>query len=218
MSQSFGQTRESAIEQIKRLRDLLNLPDICQRWIVAGSVRRQCVECHDIDLVAIARFEVQAVTDESLLIQVARPEPVNLLLAALDRAMDRRDIHHTARICWGSAKRRFIFEHHTFEIDLCDETAWPVLVAVRTGPEKFTKGLVTQRHKGGMLPDELMVGKVDPADDSSPSWRVWRHRVLGEDGKSIIEPGQQLVFDAGKDDREFIELCCGEYVEPRERR
>lgn len=212
MSITPGQPHEHAVSQIKRLRDLLRLDDACERWIIAGSVRRLRPEVHDIDIVAIPRFETRRPADPGLLIQTAADAPANLLLASLDDARRLGDIDHTARPCWGQAKRRFTFEHHVFEFDLCDEIAWPVLVAIRTGPEKFTKGLVTHRFKGGMLPDDLDVGR----DREGNPWRVWRGRVTGE-GDQIIEAGEQITFDANQNDRQFIELCCGKWIEPKER-
>ena len=202
MSITPGQSREHATEQIRRLLGFVPFGEACERWIVAGSYRRLRPEVHDIDIVAIPGTTGGLFGDAS-----------NALWVALDAAMARGEISHPPRTCWGEMLRRFVFEFHVYEVTCCDATAWPVLVAVKTGPEKFTKGLVTRRCEGGLLPDDLTVAK----DARGRSWRVWRGRVVaeGEDGLPIIvEPGQQLTFET---EREFIELCCGKWIEPKER-
>lgn len=199
MSQSLAQVWKHAQEQLQRLNEIVSFPDCCVKWIVAGSYRRLRPEVGDIDIVAIPGSAGGLFGDAE-----------NALWMSLDGALRRGEIHHPTRTCWGATNRRFIFEHHTYDIATCDETAWPVLVAVKTGPEKFTKGLVTRRCEGGMLPDDLTVGK----DDRGRPWRVWRGRVV-DDEDNVLEQGQQLAFD---DERQFIEMCCGEWVKPEDRR
>lgn len=202
MSGGFAQSWQLAREQLTRLNDAIRFGDHCVRWIVAGSYRRRRPEVHDIDIVAVPGTTGGLFGDQE-----------SALWKALDAAIDSGIIRHAAPKHWGGVNRRFIFENHVYECSTCDETAWPVLVAVKTGPERFTKGLVTQRCKGGMLPDDLTVGK----DGQGRSWRVWRGRVIetGEDEvERVIDPGVQLAFD---DERQFIECVCGKWIEPWER-
>jgi len=167
----------------------------CLRIEAAGSVRRQVEDVGDLELVAIPDPRPPRP-------EFGRPKPFT---SKVDELM-----HHLleeASVMQVKAGPKFkqyrIYSSHfglpaqteNINLDLFLVTPpadFGVLYLIRTGPADFSRWMVTQRFKGGPLPDELRV------QDGA----VWR----GEEKVSIAE------------EADYFKLCGLAYVAPSLRR
>lgn len=163
-----------------RLRDLLN--PVCDRVVVAGSVRRGCEVVNDLEVCVVPK--VEPMQDGSLW-----AVEVDLLSKLMDRVAAGR-VKGLAKPApregraapWGERyKRLMLFDHgRWFAIDLFigSVETWGALLAIRTGPALFSKLLVTRRSEGGAMPD---------------GWRCKDLRIVTPDGP-IDTPGEREFF------------------------
>ena len=162
----------------------------CERIEIAGSLRRQCETVGDIEIVAIPMLQLDLFgnVDDSI------ATPLDTYLNSL---MMTGHIRHTAHKRWGAKLKSFLFTTTMggdYQVDLFlqpDPATWGVNMMVRTGSAEFSKRMVTQRSKGGWMPDGMYQRDA----------QLWR------DGEVLDTPEERDVFEAiGK-----------EWVEPKER-
>jgi len=154
----------------------------CELAEVAGSVRRLRPEVGDIEIVCIPRQTVDLFGN-----------PVGSLLD-----MVLANLVNEGRLIRGDKngvkyKTFFIPTVPDLKLDLFITTpeCWGVNFTIRTGSADFSRRLVTQMDKGGLLPNDLMVFGA----------RVWR-------GAEALEtPTEQALFD----------LIGLDWIEPRDR-
>lgn len=117
------------------------IQDVTERVEVAGSIRRCSKYVGDIEIVTIPKFK------QDLFGQAGE----NLLEIRLQAFLDEG--RFTDRTKNGPKYKQFTINGCRVQLDLFITTpaCWPVIMAVRTGPADFTKQMVTQRHKGGLL-------------------------------------------------------------------
>jgi len=165
----------------------------CERCEIAGSVRREKAMVGDIDIVCIpkqppALFDIVGDGYSWNMLQVQLEHMV--MHKKLYRANKGNGTNPTFYI--PSLYDKAIEKNFKLEISMTTAEAWPVLFAIKTGCAEFSKRLVTLKNEGGYLPSDCKV---------EGGWQVWR----GD---------ERLQF---ADEREFIEFCCGRWLEPQER-
>jgi DNA polymerase/3'-5' exonuclease PolX len=134
------------------------LAPACVQLTIAGSIRRRKPDIGDIELLA----EPLLATQTDLFGEVSGP-PRSLLDARIERlyaddVLVPRPVGAQHQVRWGPRLKCARFRGVPCDLFIVREPAcWPVLLAIRTGPAEFSKRLVTQRRKGGWLPDYLVV-------------------------------------------------------------
>lgn len=125
------------------------LTPACQRIEVAGSIRREKADVGDIEIVCLP------IPRMNLLGEPAG----NMLEAAIAPAMAREP-----RLAWDGEKKRAGPKYKRFRwseeigIDLfiADGRNYGNTLAIRTGNADFSHYLVTQRWRGGLMPNDLI--------------------------------------------------------------
>lgn len=134
-------------------RDLANqLAPYCERIEIAGGIRRKKAEPHDIELVAIAKTEPIC---DMFGHEIGERDLLEECLADLV-ASERLRIGPKQ----GPRFKQFQVLQSGIMLDLFVvryPAQWGVLFAIRTGPAHYSHWLVTQRAKGGPLPDDAYV-------------------------------------------------------------
>jgi DNA polymerase/3'-5' exonuclease PolX len=140
---------------------LAELSPVCERIEIAGGVRRQKPECHDIELVAIPRFE--PILDIFGMVCPAQRNLLNEYIEAHGYFCDKN----------GNRQKKIVL---TPELS-CDlfivlpPAQWGVIFTIRTGSADFSHRIVTIRKHGGCLPSNCRMkdGVVwDPQDRPIP--------------------------------------------------
>lgn len=155
----------------------------CVEIQVAGSIRRGKSECRDIELVAVPKYEERPNPD----LLFGDPIQVNLLHEQVSNDAHIRWIKTgvTEIIDWsikadGKYWRGLLPEGIKLDLFLTTVESFGLILTIRTGPATWSKELVTNQHKGGLLPDHMKVF----------SGSLWH-------GETRIEtPTEQSVFDA----------------------
>lgn len=144
---------------------------VCERVLIAGSLRRKKTEVGDIELVVIPQFASVFDMFGSEIEQVSLLDPV---LAALGCNLD-------ASGNGGAKMRKFVYEDAPIDmfIQLSEDT-WGVNATLRTGCADFSQWLVTDKRHGG----------AKPAGLSFKDGRIW------ENGKALNTPDEADVFNA----------------------
>jgi len=122
---------------------VIELDDFCKRSAIAGSVRREKPDVHDIEIVcqpitSFAGMDTPLFTG-ALYSYLANPT------GKLARATKIK----------GAYKYQQWALEEGINLDLFIVTPpaqWGVILAIRTGPAQLSQALVTQRSKGGLLP------------------------------------------------------------------
>lgn len=172
---------------------VVELAPFCDRLEIAGSIRRQRREVSDIELVAIPKFgtarrlgELLPRTDVDLLDAHVRD-----LLLATDRWRPRLD--KDGRPALGDRYKRLLVDGIPLDLFVVlPPASFAVLFLIRTGSADFTRAMVTQRRKGGHLPDDCQV----------------------RDG-AVWQRGEQVAL---ADEAAWFRLCGMTFVPPEQRR
>jgi len=170
----------------------------CERCEVVGSIRRGKISVGDIEILALPKlYEVEEMGGLPLYADEKKSEFVSALddlLGSLELAgeIDRLAVDHPG---WGRRQKKFSFRGVTVDLYVCVPPAqYGILKALRTGPEAFSKRLVTCREASGgwgYLPAGLKV----------------REGQLWDDEISVACP----------DEAEFFAAIGLSYVEPEDR-
>jgi DNA polymerase/3'-5' exonuclease PolX len=167
----------------------------CEAIELAGSMRRREREVGDIEFVCIPRVPLD------LLGQPAGRTDLDVALAA-DVAAGRLG----PPILNGARQKRFALVNRgglTLELYCVDPTRWGVALAIRTGPALFSQALVTERCRGGLLPDGYAVYDQ----------RVWaqaRRNAAGE----VLEVSAALPTPREED---VFKVIAGRWIDPWKR-
>jgi DNA polymerase/3'-5' exonuclease PolX len=119
----------------------------CERIEVAGSVRRRAATIGDLEFVCIPKYRMDLLG--------------NPLGSELDSRLDRlvlEDRFHRHKN--GERQKQFTIRSAGCKLELyiCDEATWAVVMTIRTGSAEFSHRFVTQKKKGGLLPDNMKIG------------------------------------------------------------
>jgi len=170
-----------ALPLAEKIRDALS-PG-CERIEIAGSIRRRKHIVGDIEIVAIPKFCPDLETQLSLFGDPPKMvSALELLLNNLVRNKDNFRRGHKA----GDLHKNFLVkideDGSEVFLDLFLTTAeqWGYILALRTGPGDFNRMWVTQKRKGGLLPDD---------------YRFEGGWLIGPDGECIQTPEEEQIFD-----------------------
>ena len=142
----------------------------CERLSVAGSIRRRKETIGDLEIVAIPKVRVD-------LLGKFMGTDLNVILSDLE--LSKR----LERVRGGDRQRQYkIVKADNFILDLFIVTAetFGCQMLIRTGPESFSKAMVTPRFLGGKCPAWLKFSEG----------RLWR------DGVPLLTPEERSVFEA----------------------
>lgn len=171
-----------------------DLVSVCERVEIVGSVRRRKPLVGDIELLCIPKFSA------SLLPGVPGVSLLDMHLVALcnqGRLMRATDTPIQELVIKpfyiGSLLKRG--QWLKLEINTTTADAWPVLMAIKTGPAEFSHRLVchSDNPARGFLPRGWRVGD---------GWQVWDDK------------GERRQYES---ERQFIEEFCGAWIEPEKR-
>ena len=134
------------------------LAPYCERIEIAGSLRRMKPEVGDIELVLIPKLG----PDPASLF--GEDETFNLALAKLNelvtaKTLEKRSFDDGLNR-WGKRTQYARHVESGIAVDVFQQlppAQFGVNFAIRTGSAEFTRSLVTQKHKGGYLPDNCFV-------------------------------------------------------------
>ena len=189
MSTTTKRPRAEALAAAHALSDLLC--HACERWEIAGSVRRNKPEVGDVEHVILPTFGDVPGGD-----LFASPQTVNLLWHRLDQlvaagTVAKALINGSPR--WGERYRRVIFQGIAHDLFAADADNWGSVLAIRTGPAEFSKGLVVGLRRNGYR---------------NQDGYVWTCTPEGEPIERVACP----------DERTFFALAGAAWVEPEDRR
>lgn len=125
----------------------------CVRIEIAGSIRRQRPTCGDVELVCIPKLQSHSV---DLFGQQQRND--NLLDQRCDYLFNQglfgRRYDKNGRPRWGSGLKWATYQDVALDLFpvVGDTAQWGVDFLIRTGPNTFSKRLVTPVEKGGWMP------------------------------------------------------------------
>jgi len=119
-----------------------SLAFVCERTLIAGSLRRQKSEVGDLELVVLPKFE----PIEDMFGEVCGQH--SLLDAVL------ADIA-PARTKDGDRFKQFVWEGMPVDLFIATRETWGCIATIRTGSADFTHWLVTSRRQGGGCPSHL---------------------------------------------------------------
>jgi DNA polymerase/3'-5' exonuclease PolX len=141
------------------------LQDACERIEIAGSIRRMLAMVGDIEIVCRPKLLMGHRSNFISAIDELLDEiiPIDGTLFAGD-VRDKGLRWNNERPTNGTRYKRLIWVGQEgplerIPVDLfcvLPPASWGALMAIRTGPADFSKGLVTKRRQGGAMPDELL--------------------------------------------------------------
>ena len=142
------------------------LEPACERSVIAGSIRRQAALVGDIEILCQPRlgphWEIDHVSDVDRHVEWLMPAPKGTL--AFDNG---EGMPPDCGLRWNSQKpangrcyKRLIWVGQSGPVEripvdlfcVLAAASWGALLAIRTGPAEFSRGLVTQRGQGGAMP------------------------------------------------------------------
>lgn len=106
----------------------------CERIEIAGSLRRECREVGDIELVAIPKMRTVAAD----LFSVKEESCLDDLLYALEIKLSKN----------GPRMKQFTCDGFQVDLFLADHANYGYILAIRTGPAEFSRLMVTRQPYG----------------------------------------------------------------------
>ena len=119
-----------------------------ERWVIAGSVRRQMPDVGDIEHVVVPRMGVVAGTG-------LFAEAGNMLWQRCDDLVASGEIVKALygdkqQTRWGDKYRGVVWRGTKHEIFTADSSNFGCILAVRTGPAEFSRAMVTKLNADGL--------------------------------------------------------------------
>ena len=130
-----------------------------ERWVIAGSIRRQKPDIGDVEHVVIPRFaEVKVASGEPSLFggdRAVKTETVNTLWAKADELLAagvvaQAEYGETRSTRWGPKYRGIVWRGTKHEIFTADANNFGSVLAIRTGPSEFSKAAVMKLNADGL--------------------------------------------------------------------
>lgn len=142
MSTTIGKrTLAEAIRDAEEFREMFE--GRFERWQIAGSVRRRKFEVADIEHVVIPKFGDIRTTGGLFAETVVGNLLWDGVEALLSRGCVSKHIYGATGNRWGEKYRGVDFRGFNHEIFCADADNWGAILAIRTGPAKFSQHLVT---------------------------------------------------------------------------
>ena len=207
---STTEKRRGRLEALTEAERFVALFDgCCERWTIAGSIRRKSPTVGDVDHVTIPI--ITPLADAADLF--ATPKPVNLLWKRADELVKAGVIHRHVRddggYCWGNKQRSIIYRDMKHEIYTATLDSWGSQVVISTGPWEFSKRMVTgllQNNRRNIDGYVWNCRKRNQCDDALP--------CLVCDG-SMLCPEEKLSVNT---EAEYFSLCGVNFCKPEDRR
>jgi DNA polymerase/3'-5' exonuclease PolX len=137
-----------------------DLEPYCSSQAVAGSIRREEPEVHDIDLLVLANPS----TETDLLGELVKESALEIAWPFL------MDYWSALPISAGPKEKKFLLpDDIKVEVRISTPATWAVELAIWTGPETFSHNAVTHKSQGGYLPSNC---------DIKNGWLVYRGETL----------------------------------------
>lgn len=148
----LAQARRLALELAEILRPAV------ERIEIAGSIRRERPTVGDIELVAVPRLEpVRDMFGEPTGSRNALDDLAADLLARGTISL-RYAAGPLPTSAWGARYKKFVYRDVKVDLfSVLPPAQFGVLLVIRTGPAEFSRRFVTERRKGGMLPEWAIV-------------------------------------------------------------
>jgi len=139
------------LEQARELAEkwVENLRPYCERIEIAGGIRREKAEPHDIEIVCIPRVDVEKDMFGYVIGDESRLEFAIDGLAYLGEFKKIKD--------GKKFKQLALHEGITIDLFIVRPETWAVQFTIRTGPADFSHWIVTPREYGGALPTNYRV-------------------------------------------------------------
>ena len=157
---------------------IAQLEPACERILTVGSVRRKKPEVHDLQLLCQPRLTAQ---HDLFGEEIDHTNHLDDAVAGLMTAgllAHRLDTH--GRHAYGTRYKRLTYKGVGLDLFSCLAPAqWGIQSLIRTGPDTFSRRLVTQRKFGGFLPD---------------GWHVKDGSIWDEAGWQVLTPEEIDVF------------------------
>ena len=147
MSKEIKVPLDVARYQAHRLLDLLE--PVCERIEIAGSIRRQCLEVGDIELVAIPKptrglffhkWDTQIIIDR---------------IFEIDKLSFLRESDEPLFAKRGEWYAQFTIFGMKVDLFMTTPEKWGCIFMIRTGSADFSKRMMTKKSGGGYCPDHL---------------------------------------------------------------
>jgi DNA polymerase/3'-5' exonuclease PolX len=163
----------------------------CKRIEIAGGLRRQKSDPHDIEIVAIPDLR----SPRPIFGCPAYPTILDAILASLMRGDEDDFLIHLSLN--GPKFKQFAISQDSgqnwlikVDLFLCTPPSdWGVLYLIRTGPAQFSHWIVTKKYQGGGLPN---------------GYRVSDNRILSDTNEYIPCP----------EEIDFLRFCHLNWIEP----
>ena len=191
---STGSLRQGKIVMRKAVEIFNSLKPYVKQAKVVGSLRREETYVRDIEILVVSQ------TVDDLL-----GEPIDFKTNEWEKHMVDSMQLKPAGLS-GDRQKKFMVDvgGGMVYLDLFVTTPcrWGIQTVIRTGCSDFSRTLVTPVMKGGLLPDHLRV----------KDGYVWECERNGYG--TVIKQGD---VPNSPSEEEFIELTCGDWIDPRHR-
>ena len=146
-----------------------------ERWVIAGSIRRQKPDIGDVEHVVIPRFaEVKVASGEPSLFggdRAVKIETVNSLWAKADELLAagvvaQAEYGETRSTRWGQKFRGMVYRGMKHEIFTADADNWGCVLIIRTGPSEYSERLVTDIKQRGVYRQQDGYLRIAGGDDA----------------------------------------------------
>ena len=164
----------------------------CDRWEIAGSLRRGAPDVGDIEVVAVPRLAPSEV--QTLFGPVATP-PRFELDDVLAEHLTRGAIQHAPHKGWGERQKKFMFDGVQIDLYITDAARFGVILLIRTGPQEFSHALAAWMQRGGDW--RFAGGALEYRSGDAIGWLAHptpeERDVFAALGLSYIEPAQRSL-------------------------
>ncbi len=148
MSRAKKVPLDAARYHAHRLLDLLE--PVCERIEIAGSIRRQCLEVGDIELIAIPKptrdlFGVRKWDSKVIIDRIFE----------LDQLPFQRGPEEPLFTKCGEWYAQFMIFGMKVDLFMTTPEKWGCIYMIRTGSAAFSKRMMTKKSWGGYCPDNI---------------------------------------------------------------
>lgn len=192
--------RPEAVAVAKRFVDAIE--DCTDRLVIAGSLRRRLAMIGDVEIVCVPRVEVVETAVPDLFGERVESRGVDMLDLQLTMLLDKGRVQKRPRsdgkVFWGPRAKYLTFQGARVDL-FCAVNDWDKepanaeperfgwILALRTGPYKFSKQLVVPKGKRtndgrpGLMPAHLI------AQDGWIRYRTSREPIPTPEEKSVFD-------------------------------
>ena len=206
--------RRMPAEEVRPIAEelLARILPACDRAEIVGSLRRELAEVGDIEILAAPKIEplgdlfgapsgqVRNLLDE-LASEMVESGELSMRQFPRTGRSGQRGLWDAADSSqrWGTRYKAAVYRGIPVDLFCCIEPAqWGVLMLIRTGPAEFAKRFVTQRAKGGVLPDWAVVhhGAIYHQEELQPIATPEEEDVFRVLGLGVIPPRYRVSADS----------------------